>query len=408
LDERKEEIVAKRPPVDPLIISMNAEALSVEFAEKVTEALSSSGLNVSEIKRSADITAHFIQVAVGLLQQEPGFQPQDPKAPYLAFNVGHCYKVLSLFTHAIIHASEKAQEHNLKGEPKSVILQGLAKDAFFQAKQFVSATVGQEATPELQFDDEQLESWIEQMVASALHHYLGEYEKIHGPIGQEDMPPDAPTNRFNKTPQAELPLEEAPLFDEKDVPASPMNRQVPIQTMPSPQSFPSDEDVYAPPSPSESVAIPHQNTKHVQLKLAALALFLTTQAPPLQNEWLNQFPLEIANQIVYYMNVENIAQELPMNEVLEKLNDFRHNVKAVAEDPHAQEKRLRHALCDILARPDNRTVLENLMQGERIEIQRLFKAAGLVHKHSNGYNQIPQWTPKLEQALFNYYNTILA
>lgn len=398
--------MAKRPPVDPLIISMNAEALSVEFAEKVTEALSSSGLNVSEIKRSADITAHFIQVAVGLLQQEPGFQPQDPKAPYLAFNVGHCYKVLSLFTHAIIHASEKAQEHNLKGEPKSVILQGLAKDAFFQAKQFVSATVGQEATPEVQFDDAQLESWMEQMVASALHHYLGEYEKIHGPIGQEDMPPDAPINRFNKTPQAELPLEEATQVD--DDPAFQATPQSSIDAMPSPQSFPSYEDVYAPPPPSESVAIPHQNTKHVQLKLAALALFLTTQAPSVQNEWLAQFPSGVGNQIIHYMNVENIAQELPMNEVLEKLNDFRHNVKAVAEDPHAQEKRLRHALCDILARPDNRTVLENLMQGERIEIQRLFKAAGLVHKHSNGYNQIPQWTPKLEQALFNYYNTILA
>ncbi|MFN9691038.1 MAG: hypothetical protein ACK551_02950 [Vampirovibrionales bacterium] len=398
--------MAKRPPVDPLIISMNAEALSVEFAEKVTEALSSSGLNISEIKRSADITAHFIQVAVGLLQQEPGFQPQDPKAPYLAFNVGHCYKVLSLFTHAIIHASEKAQEHNLKGEPKSVILQGLAKDAFFQAKQFVSATVGQEATPEVQFDDAQLESWMEQMVASALHHYLGEYEKIHGPIGQEDMPPDAPINRFNKTPQAELPLEEATQVD--DDPAFQATPQSSIDAMPSPQSFPSYEDVYAPPPPSESVAIPHQNTKHVQLKLAALALFLTTQAPSVQNEWLAQFPSGVGNQIIHYMNVENIAQELPMNEVLEKLNDFRHNVKAVAEDPHAQEKRLRHALCDILARPDNRTVLENLMQGERIEIQRLFKAAGLVHKHSNGYNQIPQWTPKLEQALFNYYNTILA
>ncbi|MCE2930333.1 MAG: hypothetical protein LW809_02955 [Vampirovibrionales bacterium] len=403
--------MAKRPPVDPLIISMNAEALSVEFAEKVTEALSSSGLNVSEIKRSADITAHFIQVAVGLLQQEPGFQPQDPKAPYLAFNVGHCYKVLSLFTHAIIYASEKAQEHNLKGEPKSIILQGLAKDAFFQAKQFVSATVGQEATPELQFDDEQLESWIEQMVAGALHHYLGEYENIHGPIGQEDMPPDAPTNRFNKTPQAELPLEEETLTVEEDVPAFQANPQASMYTMPSPQQaqvFPSYEDVYASPPQPEPVAIPYQNTKHVQLKLAALALFLTTQAPPLQNEWLNQFPAEVANQIVHYMNVENIAQELPMNEVLEKLNEFRRNVKAVAEDPHAQEKRLRHALCEILARPDNRSVLESLMQGERTEIQRLFKTAGLVHKHPNGYNQIPQWTPKLEQALFNYYNTILA
>jgi hypothetical protein len=181
--------------------------------------------------------------------------------------------------------------------------------------------------------------------------------------------------------------------------------------MPSPQQpqvFPSYEAVYAPAPPPEPVAIPYQNTKHVQLKLAALALFLTTQAPPLQNEWLNQFPSEIANQIVHYMNVENIAQELPMNEVLEKLNEFRRNVKAVAEDPHAQEKRLRHALCDILARPDHRSVLESLMQGERTEIQRLFKTAGLVHKHPNGYNQIPQWTPKLEQALFNYYNTILA
>ncbi len=403
--------MAKRPPVDPLIISMNAEALSVEFAEKVTEALSSSGLTVSEIKRSADITAHFIQVAVGLLQQEPGFQPQDPKAPYLAFNVGHCYKVLSLFTHAIIHASEKAQEHNLKGEPKSVILQGLAKDAFFQAKQFVSATVGQEATPELQFDDEQLESWIEQMVASALHHYLGEYEKIHGPIGQEDMPPDAPTNRFNKSPQAEMPLEEDAFIEPEDASISPVNHQVSVHAMPSPQNasdFPSYEQVYASSPPPEPVTITHQNTKHVQLKLAALALFLSTQAPPVQKEWLDQFPQGVSNQVIYYMTIENIAQELPMNEVLEKLNEFRRNVKAVAEDPHAQEKRLRHALCDILARPDHRSVLESLMQGERTEIQRLFKTAGLVHKHPNGYNQIPQWTPKLEQALFNYYNTILA
>ena len=400
--------MAKRPPVDPAIIAMNAEALSVEFAEKVTEALSRSGLNISEIKRSADITAHFIQVAVGLLQQEPGFQAEDPKAPYLAFNVEHCYKVLSLFTHAIIYASEKAQELHLTGEPKSVILQGLAQDAFFQAKQFVSATVGQEATPELQFDDEQLQGWIEQMVASALHHYLGEYEKIHGSIGQDDLSTDPPSNRFTKTASDLSPVEERPIMAE--YPERVSHSAVPMDsdTSPSSASFPSAEAIYPSRVPTENLVVAHQGSKNVQLKLAALALFLTTQASAVQNEWLDQFPSDVVNQILHYMNVENVARELPMPEVLEKLNQFRRNVQGVAQDPHAQEKRLRYALCEILARPGNRSVLESLIQGERSEIQRLFKTAGLVHKHPNGYNQVPQWTPKLEQALFNYYNTILA
>jgi hypothetical protein len=96
-----------------------------------------------------------------------------------------------------------------------------------------------------------------------------------------------------------------------------------------------------------------------------------------------------------------------MNDVLNTLQAFQRNVKAVVEDPHAQERRLRHALCDILARLEHRSVLESLVQEERLEVQRLFKTAGLVHRHPNGYNQIPQWTPKLEQALLNYYTTLL-
>ena len=397
--------MAKRPPVDPLILSMNAEALAVEFAEKVTDALSRAGLDVSEIKRSADITAHFIQVAVGLLQQEPGFQMQDPKAPYLAFDVGHCYKVLSLFTHALIYASQKAQEHHLKGEPKSVVFQGLAKDAFFQAKQFVSVTVGQEVTPEHQFDDQQLESWMEQMVASALHHYLGEYEKIHGPLIQENLPPDAPSTRFNLSNQTETPLQGTPVLGHEAVSDPHLPTSAPV--MPSPQAFPSHEDVYGSSNPSAPSTLPLQKTQHVQLKLAALALFLTTQAPELQKEWLAQFPEVLSRQIFHYMTIEHIAQELPMNDVLNTLQAFQRNVKAVVEDPHAQERRLRHALCDILARPEHRSVLESLVQEERLEVQRLFKTAGLVHRHPNGYNQIPQWTPKLEQALLNYYTTLL-
>ncbi|XVJ51150.1 MAG: hypothetical protein HEQ32_03315 [Vampirovibrio sp.] len=395
--------MAKRPPVDPAIINMNAEALSVEFAEKVTDALSQAGLKIDEIKRSTDITAHFIAVAVSLLQQEPGFQPQhDPKAIYLAFNVHHCYKVLGLFTHAIIFASIKAQALGVTGEPKSVILQGLAQDAFAHAKQLVSATVGQEETPDVQFSDAQLQGWMEQMVASALHHYLGEYEQLHGPIEPEALPHEAPSNRFqNKAPHTDTPALNTTTQD-------PVLHQSPdlaprVHPTPHSQDFPPVD--LAPAHTLSSNEAPHH--ERIRLKLAALGLFLSTQSEAVQAEWFQQFPAEMVHQIIYYMDVDHVANELPMQAVLAQLNTFKQTIQHVAQDPASQQQRTRNAMTEIFTNPDYRHRLEALITGERSKLQRFFKTAGRLQNHPQAYEQLPQWPTPLEEAMLSYYQKIL-
>jgi hypothetical protein len=399
--------MSKRPPVDPAIIAMNAEALAIEFAEKATDSLSKSGLNVSEISRSADLIAHVIRAGVGLLQQEPGVQNmQDPNAPFVAFDLNHCYDVLDLLNYGMIYASEKAMSLKISGEPKSVILQGLAQDAFQQAKQLVSATVGQEATPELQFSKEQLQDWMGQMVAGAFHHYLAEYEKIHGPIEPEEAPTQEAGSRFQSLLQEEV----------SHVTHAPMQEGTEHHATHSLFSASSEEETssrhaapYASVTPEASWhALEEPSSSDTAIKLGALGLFLSTQSAEAQQEWLSQLSQDMATQVLYYMNVENVASELPLQAVIEQLHNLKSTLHHLAHDPEAQSKRIKLQLCETLANPTFRPLLEQLTQGERSEIQRLFKSAPLIHKHDDVYESLPQWRQPLENALLQYYQTLLA
>ncbi len=397
--------MSQRPPVDPAIIAMNAEALALEFAEKATDSLSKSGLSVGEIKRSTDLIAHVIRAGVGLLQQDPGVQNiQDPNAPFVAFDLNHCYDVLDLLNYGMIYASEKAMSLKITGEPKSVILQGLAQDAFQQAKQLVSATVGQEATPELQFSKEQLQDWMGQMVAGAFHHYLAEYEKIHGPIEAEETPTQEAGSRFQSMLQENMP-------ESKHSPLSTTEHHSTSSLFASPMEETSSSMSAVPhPSQAHPLSFHTENTQAQgsAIKLGALGLFLSTQPTEAQQEWLSQLSQDMATQVLYYMNVENVASELPLQAVIEQLHDLKNTLHHLAHDPEAQSKRIKLQLCETLANPTFRPLLEQLTQGERSEIQRLFKSAPLIHKHDDVYESLPQWRQPLETALLQYYHTLLA
>jgi hypothetical protein len=398
--------MAKRPAVEQGIIQMNPEALSIEYAEQVTDALGQNGIALDEIQRSTEITAHFIGVAVNLLKQDPGFQTQDDpnnptvKAQYLSFQLEHCTKVLELFTYAIIKASLKSNELDITGDAKSSILQTLAQDAFFYAKQLTAATVGQEDTPDMQLQPEQLREWMDNMVVGALHHYLAEYQKTHGPIGGVNI--DNPL-AFNKKKKDE-PVEQ-PVTQQATLPTL---QTVPHQVEAAPNQIKQDEA----PTPiiaSEAIAPePEEGIPPIYFKLGALGLFLSTQATPVQQEWMDRFPPEYQEAIRHYMVIENVANELPMEPVIDALDSLNHDIIKKAKAADAVQSRTKRHLIQLISHPTNQALLEPLIASEGAHIKQLFRVAPRANESDAYRHYIPTFPPAVEHDMLTYFETLLA
>jgi len=264
----------------------------------------------------------------------------------------------------------------------------------------VAATVGQENTPNVQFTDEQLVEYIEQMVASSLHHYIGEYEQTHGSIHGEM---EESGQSFGPRKQAQPPEHQD---EHSQHPPDSPSQQYSQQTFNPPPSYP--QHAHDPSGKiNHSQEAPVSDIPPIQIKLAALSLYLSTQSEESQAEWKQQFPKEYHTHIDHYRNIDNIAAELPMQAVIDQLNAFTETIKASAHTPAARHDRVRRSLYELLQHPDNRQLLEGVMLQERPQIQRLFKHLGRIDTVPKLAAQLPMWSEGLEVAMLEYYQTLL-
>lgn len=376
----------------------DASAFLDQELDKLENALISKRLPSDEVALSSGVGRQFAQIAMGLLEQEPGFRAAEGE-PLIPFNEEQCYRTIRLFLAGITHASIKAWQYQITGEPKSVILQSLAQDVFAQAKQVVASTVGQELTPEIAFSEQQQLQWVYQATDGALSHYWQQYEREFGRIShQASAKESASALATFQTQQQEQ--QQALYSSEVTVPPDeqPLADHVAIPPMASEHIGESASSVVYTATPSPQA--PSVQEK-LLTKLAALGLFLTTQAPANQQAWLQKFPPDQQQWIVHYMNPHAVMQERPMKAVVEALNALTQSIQHQKQQPSFQQQHVQHQLQGLLQQQGWYS-LEGLLQTERPAVKAYLHALA-----TNKPVKTAAFSVSLQQSMLQYFQTIL-
>jgi hypothetical protein len=339
-------------------------------------ALIAGGLNATELQLCLVIAEQFLQVAVGLLQQEPGFQ-QAPEQPLIPFSPQQCQQTLLFFAKGLQQASLRLWQEGIDGEPKSLLLQTLAQDLFFQAKQVVAATVGQENTPDLVFSEEQQLGWLFQGLESGLAHHVTELEKQQGPIARRQAgggaPARTPHSYANTGATGEAPATPNPALttaaEEPSAYASYSSEEHPHHdTLMTQQAVEASWGTTVSPHSVQGT----QEEKQLN-KLAALGLFLSTQPPAAQQEWLHRFEEPQQRTITHYMHPQHVQLERDMEAVLEELQALQATIEAQVQQPAFAEGTLHGQLAQLLQRHPP-TLWEELIRYEHPYLKRYLRA----------------------------------
>lgn len=371
-----------------------------ELYHHLQDALIEAGLPSDEVELSSQISIGFLQTAVDLLRQEPGYRASDADA-LIPFEEDQANKVLQLFARGLIHASIKAWSYQVTGTPKSTILQWLALELFSQAKQIVTATIGQEATPELQFDDTQLETWMKQIAEGGLAHQLNEYERQFGPL----QPIEEISNKFSKPKPApvEAPPEAPPPLPSPAVAYEPAPLPQPAYEDPAPVSTPTVRPL------SEATLN----------KLAALGLFLSTAPAEIQSQWLHSLSETHQPWVHHYMNPQAVLAERDPDavaELLEQLQATLHPTVHATQGTEHDEATLRwQQVHHQLQHFGGADVVFSLFVSERLRLKQwLFEVAthplppaplpNDAEKHQGV--SLPTLSPALQQCVQRYLSHI--
>jgi hypothetical protein len=236
-------------------------------------------------------------------------------------------------------------------------LQWFALELFSQAKQIVTATIGQEATPELQFDDDQLETWIKQIAEGGLAHQLNEYERQFGPL----QPVEEVSSKFAK--HSPSPAVATPSM------ADALSAGTPIPPHPSPL-LPAHEP-YLEEAPLQ--VAPTSTLRPQKLdKLAALGLYLSMTDATTQHQWLHPLPEEHQTWVHHYMNPEAVMAERDIDAVtqlLEQLQQRLAHEAQLAENPELQAWQTTYQQLQRLGGSD---VVFSLFVSERLKLKQWF------------------------------------
>jgi hypothetical protein len=366
--------------------------------DKLENTLIGKRLPADEVTLSSNIGRQIAHIAMGLLEQEQGFRPAENET-LIPFNDEQCLQVVHLFLAGITHASIKAWEYKITGDPKSAILQNLAEELFTRAKQVTATTIGQELTPDMAFNDKQQIQWMHQAAEGALSHYWQLYEREHGRITHQNNPAGSASAlaTYQSQQQEEIAeeqhgamLEDTPLFDSLSQETSehfPAIAQEPAEEAPL-QSF--------------NPAVPMDDAQEKLLtKLAALGLFLTTQSEDHQKAWLAKFPTEHQQWIVHYMNPQAVMAERQMTSVVEALNTLTQSINTQKEQPAFQHNQTQHQLQALLQQCGWQTI-EGLLQAERPEVKNFLHALA-----TNKPLKSAPFSNALQQSMLQYFQTIL-
>jgi hypothetical protein len=386
-----------------MMMMMDATAFLESEIDKLENALIGKRLPADEVSLSSNIGRQIAHIAMGLLEQEQGFLPAEGEA-LIPFDDEQCLQVVHLFLAGITHASIKAWEYKITGDPKSAILQSLSEELFTRAKQVTATTIGQELTPDMAFNDKQQIQWMQQAAEGALSHYWQLYEREHGRITHQNNPAQSASALATYQSQQETRGEElaSSVVEEPSFPSpSPAHQQtlgyVEQQEHPTPVSE------YATTATQPHTPLPLMDDKQERLltKLAALGLFLTTQSEDHQKAWLAKFPAEHQQWIMHYMNPQAVMEERQMEAVVAALNTLTQSINTQKEHPTFQQNQTQHQLQTLLQQCGWQTV-EGLLQAERPAVKTFLHALA-----TNQPLKSAPFSTALQQSMLQYFQTIL-
>ena len=367
--------------------------------DKLENALIGKRLPADEVTLSSNIGRQIAHIAMGLLEQEQGFRPAEGE-PLIPFDQAQCLQVVQLFLTGITHASMKAWEYKITGDPKSAILQNLAEELFTTAKQITATTVGQELTPDMAFNDKQQTQWMQQTAEGLLSHHWQLYEREYGRIThQVNAEGSAAALATYQSQQEMIAKERHAIFEEQSNAFSPEDAASqewsdhPVDTTYQPVADPS--------YPNTPMPVIDDRQEKLLTKLAALGLFLTTQTDENQRTWLAKFPVEQQQWIVHYMNPQAVMQERQMAAVVEALNSLTQSINTQKEQPAFQQNHVQHQLQVLLQQCGWQTV-EGLLQAERPAVKAFLNALA-THKHLKS----APFSSSIQQSMLQYFQTIL-
>jgi hypothetical protein len=378
---------------------MNATAFLDSEIDKLENALINKRLPADEVTLSSNIGRQIAHIAMGLLEQEQGFRAAEGE-PLIPFDQTQCLQVVHLFLAGITHASLKAWEYKITGDPKSAILQNLAEELFMTAKQITATTIGQELTPNIGFNNQQQIQWMQQTAEGLLSHHWQLYEREHGRIThQTNATESAAALATYQSQQATLAEATHPALVEDPPLATPSSHEnVAVWEGETQASYQPAVEASA---TTATVSMTEAQEK-LLTKLAALGLFLTTQSEQNQRTWLEKFPTEQQQWIVHYMNPQAVMQERQMTAVVEALNSLTQSINTQKEQPDFQQTQTQQQLQALLHQCGWQTV-EGLLQAERPAVKTFLKTLATTHKPL----QAVPFSTALQKSMLQYFQTIL-
>ncbi|MEB3207250.1 MAG: hypothetical protein VKK59_07920 [Vampirovibrionales bacterium] len=288
--------------------TLNPETTAAQALQSLEPQLKSRGYSPDMLDENRAILIEFGKIASGLMIQEPDLEIPGSDIK-LAFNDAMARQVVLLFMDGIEHALCKCAEYHLEGDIKTQLVQNLAQHVYTHTKQLVASTIGQEATPDIQFGIEQLKDFVRNSSETTLSYCMTEYERTVGPLHRQSdaqadalsgalhaaagdspqsaQPEGALLSAVQNTTIAEVPSEEPLLANQDETPGeisdTPENALAPVQPSEAP-SVP----LYAAPVVLQQPAYPLAGHE----KLGALALMTTVLPAPATQQLINQLSRE--------------------------------------------------------------------------------------------------------------------
>jgi hypothetical protein len=310
--------------------TLNPETTAAQALQSLEPQLKSRGYSTDMLEENRAILIEFGKIASGLMIQEPDLEIPGSDIK-LAFNDAMARQVVLLFMDGIEHALCKCAEYHLEGDIKTQLVQNLAQHVYTHTKQLVASTIGQEATPDIQFGIEQLKDFVRNSSETTLSYCMTEYERTVGPLHRpaeaqadalsgalhpasditQSSAHDASLSEESLSRPAELPnmadQDNAPL-DTSEIQA---NTLAPIQPAEAPEA-----PLYPAPVVSKRPAYPLAGHE----KLGALALITTVLPTRVTDQLISQLSSEqVATieqfrqdplQAVSQMDVKHVTQQL--------------------------------------------------------------------------------------------------
>jgi hypothetical protein len=340
---------------------------------QLIETWKSNGFSEDEVQDCASQIFNLGLIASQQIQQEVGIQSEGMPTR-IDYTEELATSILHLFLKSLNVAVLKAKSHQIPQTIKWQLIQNVAFHAFEQSKQAAIATWGEESTPDVTLNSDQLSGWLEQTSVEAFLYYLGEYEKQNGPVSNEENEVDP---LLAQPLPVVLPQETLAAMAQEAVELAPVSAEEPlVQSKLVPEAIPVQDDLHH--------------------KYAAVALLLNTLPASRIQGILTAFNDTEKLIIQGYKDPNVISQTLNLARVAEYVRSFK-TLIAQGKTPKKKSQFATQLKQLLPLLPQSR--LQQLLEPERPLVRNYLQQYSQRDYEQFEALKIP---PGLEESMLNY------